>query len=144
MIRTLLIDNYDSFTNNLYHYLAEVNGCPPVIVRNDWEDWSIGALEEFDNVVISPGPGSPDKSDDFGICAEVIAEARIPILGICLGRRESPWDMAEQSLMHLLRGMGDCRRFGTSVSVSSLEFRRRSTRSGITRWPSPTFPRRWR
>lgn len=87
MIRTLLIDNYDSFTYNLYHYLAEVNGCPPVIVPNDWEDWSIGALEEFDNVVISPGPGSPEKSDDFGICAEVIAEARIPILGICLGHQ---------------------------------------------------------
>ncbi|WP_205677654.1 glutamine amidotransferase-related protein [Brevibacterium aurantiacum] len=87
MIRTLLIDNYDSFTYNLYHYLTEVNGCPPVIVPNDWEDWSIGALEEFDNVVISPGPGSPDKSDDFGICAEVIAEARIPILGICLGHQ---------------------------------------------------------
>lgn len=87
MIRTLLIDNYDSFTYNLYHYLTEVNGCPPVIVPNDWEDWSIGALEEFDNVVISPGPGSPEKSDDFGICAEVIAEARIPILGICLGHQ---------------------------------------------------------
>ena len=87
MIRTLLIDNYDSFTYNLYHYLAEVNGCPPVTVPNDWEDWSIGALEEFDNVVISPGPGSPEKSDDFGICAEVIAEARIPILGICLGHQ---------------------------------------------------------
>lgn len=87
MIRTLLIDNYDSFTYNLYHYLTEVNGCPPVIVPNDWEHWSIGALEEFDNVVISPGPGSPEKSDDFGICAELIAEARIPILGICLGHQ---------------------------------------------------------
>lgn len=87
MIRTLLIDNYDSFTFNLYHYLAEVNGTPPVVVPNDWEDWSIGALEEFDNVVISPGPGSPDKFDDFGICAEVIAKARIPILGICLGHQ---------------------------------------------------------
>ncbi|WP_240518027.1 aminodeoxychorismate synthase component I [Brevibacterium aurantiacum] len=87
MIRTLLIDNYDSFTYNLYHYLTEVNGCPPVIVPNDWEGWSIGALEEFDNVVISPGPGSPDKSEDFGICAEVIATARIPILGVCLGHQ---------------------------------------------------------
>ncbi|TSI16219.1 aminodeoxychorismate synthase component I [Brevibacterium aurantiacum] len=86
-MRTLLIDNYDSFTYNLYHYLTEVNGCPPVIVPNDWKDWSIGALEEFDNVVISPGPGSPDKSDDFGICAEVIDDARIPILGICLGHQ---------------------------------------------------------
>ena len=87
MIRTLFIDNYDSFTYNLYHYLTEVNGCPPVIVPNDWEGWSIGALEEFDNVVISPGPGSPDKSEDFGICAEVIATARIPILGVCLGHQ---------------------------------------------------------
>ncbi|PCC50136.1 aminodeoxychorismate synthase, component I [Brevibacterium aurantiacum] len=86
-MRTLLIDNYDSFTYNLYHYLTEVNGCPPVIVPNDWEGWSIGALEEFDNVVISPGPGSPDKSEDFGICAEVIATARIPILGVCLGHQ---------------------------------------------------------
>ena len=87
MIRTLLIDNYDSFTYNLYHYLTEVNGCPPVIVPNDWEDWSLRVLEEFDNVVISPGPGSPDKSEDFGICAEVIATAQIPVLGICLGHQ---------------------------------------------------------
>lgn len=87
MIRTLLIDNYDSFTFNLYHYLAEVNGTPPVIVPNDWTDWHPGALDGYDNVVISPGPGSPDKIADFGICAEVIATAIIPILGICLGHQ---------------------------------------------------------
>lgn len=87
MIRTLLIDNYDSFTFNLHHYLAEVNGTPPVVVPNDWADWHPVALDEFDNVVISPGPGSPDKYADFGICAEVIATARIPILGICLGHQ---------------------------------------------------------
>ncbi|MDN6134514.1 MAG: aminodeoxychorismate synthase component I [Brevibacterium sp.] len=87
MIRTLLIDNYDSFTFNLYHYLAEVNGIPPVVVLNDWADWHPGALDGFDNVVISPGPGSPDKIADFGICAEVIATATIPILGICLGHQ---------------------------------------------------------
>lgn len=87
MIRTLLIDNYDSFTFNLYHYLAEVNGIPPVVVPNDWVDWHPGALDGYDNVVISPGPGSPDKIADFGICAEVIATATIPILGICLGHQ---------------------------------------------------------
>ena len=87
MIRTLLIDNYDSFTFNLHHYLAEVNGTPPVVVPNDWADWHLGALNGFDNVVISPGPGSPDRVADFGICAEVIATARIPILGICLGHQ---------------------------------------------------------
>lgn len=87
MIRTLLIDNYDSFTFNLYHYLAEVNGTPPVVVPNDWADWRPGALDGYDNVVISPGPGSPDKIADFGICAEVIATAKIPILGICLGHQ---------------------------------------------------------
>ncbi|WP_319020649.1 aminodeoxychorismate synthase component I [Brevibacterium aurantiacum] len=87
MIRTLLIDNYDSFTFNLYHYLAEVNGIPPVVVPNDWIDWHAGALDGYDNVMISPGPGSPDKIADFGICAEVIATATIPILGICLGHQ---------------------------------------------------------
>ncbi|WP_353843833.1 aminodeoxychorismate synthase component I [Brevibacterium sp. RIT 803] len=87
MIRTLLIDNYDSFTFNLYHYLAEVNGTPPVVVPNDWTDWHAGALDGYDNVVISPGPGSPDKIADFGICDEVIATATIPILGICLGHQ---------------------------------------------------------
>ena len=87
MIRTLLIDNYDSFTFNLHHYLAEVNGIPPVVVPNDWADWHPGALDKFDNVVISPGPGSPDRFGDFGICAEVIATAKIPILGICLGHQ---------------------------------------------------------
>lgn len=87
MIRTLLIDNYDSFTYNLFHYFTGVNGSPPVIVPNDWEGWSLRALEEFDNVVISPGPGSPDNSTDFGICAEVVASAQIPVLGICLGHQ---------------------------------------------------------
>lgn len=87
MIRTLLIDNYDSFTFNLHHYLAEVNGIPPVVVPNDWADWYPGALDNFDNVVISPGPGSPDRFADFGICAEVIATAKIPLLGICLGHQ---------------------------------------------------------
>lgn len=87
MIRTLLIDNADSFTFNLFHLLAEVNGCEPVVVPNDWADYSLAALEDFDNVVISPGPGTPEETADFGICADVIAHAEIPILGVCLGHQ---------------------------------------------------------
>lgn len=87
MIRTLLIDNADSFTFNLFHLLAEVNGCEPVVVPNDWAEFSSAALEDFDNVVISPGPGTPLEPADFGICADVIEHAAIPVLGVCLGHQ---------------------------------------------------------
>ncbi|WP_228282261.1 aminodeoxychorismate synthase component I [Brevibacterium atlanticum] len=86
-LRTLLIDNADSFTLNLFHLLAEVNGCAPTLVPNDWAEFSLDVLSEFDNVVISPGPGTPEKSADFGICAEVIAQSPIPVLGVCLGHQ---------------------------------------------------------
>lgn len=86
-MRTLLIDNADSFTFNLFHLLADVNGCEPVVVPNDWADYSLAALDEFDNVVISPGPGTPVEPADFGICADVIAHAEIPVLGVCLGHQ---------------------------------------------------------
>lgn len=87
MIRTLLIDNRDSFTLNLFHLLAEVNGCAPTLVPNDWAEFEVVGLGEFDNVVISPGPGTPEQSADFGICAEVIAQSPIPVLGVCLGHQ---------------------------------------------------------
>jgi para-aminobenzoate synthetase len=87
MIRTLLIDNADSFTLNLFHLLAEVNGCAPTLVPNDWAEFDVSVLDEFDNVVISPGPGTPEKVADFGICAEIIVQSSIPILGVCLGHQ---------------------------------------------------------
>lgn len=87
MIRTLLIDNADSFTLNLFHLLAEVNGCEPTLVPNDWTEFSLDMLDEFHNVVISPGPGTPERPADFGICAEVIAQSPIPVLGVCLGHQ---------------------------------------------------------
>lgn len=86
-LRTLLIDNADSFTLNLFHLLAEVNGCAPTLVPNDWAEFEISVLEEFDNVVISPGPGTPERPADFGICAEVIKHSPIPVLGVCLGHQ---------------------------------------------------------
>jgi len=86
-MRTLIIDNYDSFTYNLAHYVAEVTGVAPVVVRNDDPDWTVADLDTFHNVVISPGPGHPERAADFGICAEVIRDGRIPLLGVCLGHQ---------------------------------------------------------
>ncbi|MFF8732606.1 aminodeoxychorismate synthase component I [Streptomyces sp. NPDC015171] len=86
-MRTLLVDNYDSFTYNLFHYLAEVNGREPVVIRNDDPDWHDGLLDGFDNVVLSPGPGAPHRPADFGLCAQIAEEARLPVLGVCLGHQ---------------------------------------------------------
>ncbi|GAA2735012.1 aminodeoxychorismate synthase component I [Streptomyces nogalater] len=86
-MRTLIIDNYDSFTHNLYHYVGQSTGTEPVVIRNDDPGFDLGTLREFDNVVISPGPGSPDRAPDFGFCASVIRAARIPVLGVCLGHQ---------------------------------------------------------
>lgn len=85
-MRTLLIDNYDSFTYNLYQLLGEVNGHPPVVLRND-TDYARVVFEDFDNVVISPGPGRPECERDFRISARVIRESNLPILGVCLGHQ---------------------------------------------------------
>ena len=81
----LLIDNYDSFSYNLYQMLGDIN--PDIkVVRND--SVTIEDIEEMapEKIVLSPGPGRPE---DSGICPEVIRHftGRIPILGICLGHQ---------------------------------------------------------
>ena len=108
-LRTLLLDNYDSYTHNLAHYLAEINhGVPPTILYNDAAhgDWarllsssSISSSSSsssppsfpFDNIVISPGPGSPDVPTDFGLSKAALLEADVPVLGICLGHQGLGW-----------------------------------------------------
>lgn len=100
-MRTLIIDNYDSFTYNLFHYMAEVTGAEPVVLRNDHPGWTIADLQYFDNVIISPGPGRPDRLADFGICAEVIRHGGLPLLGVCLGHQ------------------GICQLFGAAVRPAS-------------------------
>lgn len=89
-MKTLLIDNYDSYTYNLFQLVAEVNGEEPVVVLND----AVGALPDvgeflagFDNVVVSPGPGHPAEPRDFGLSAAVLAGSAIPVLGVCLGHQ---------------------------------------------------------
>ena len=85
-MKTLLLDNYDSFSHILFQYLWEVNGEEPLFVRND--EWTLDRIraERFDNIVISPGPGHPGNARDFGVCGEVLrADLGKPILGVCLG-----------------------------------------------------------
>ncbi|KAL1295260.1 hypothetical protein AAHE18_19G199100 [Arachis hypogaea] len=92
-VRTLLIDNYDSYTYNIYQELSVVNGVPPVVIQNDdwiWEELSHYLYEEnaFDNIVISPGPGSPACPQDIGICLQLLHKCwDIPVLGVCLGHQ---------------------------------------------------------
>ncbi|MEV0221609.1 aminodeoxychorismate synthase component I [Streptomyces sp. NPDC050704] len=86
-MKTLLIDNYDSYTYNLFQLIAEVNGEEPVVILNDASADGLPDLREFDNVVVSPGPGHPGRVRDFGISAGVLAESGIPVLGVCLGHQ---------------------------------------------------------
>jgi para-aminobenzoate synthetase len=86
-MQTLLIDNYDSFTYNLFQILAEVNGVEPTVVRNDEASWEELSRLRIDNVVLSPGPGRPQRERDFGVCSEVIRRCEVPLLGVCLGHQ---------------------------------------------------------
>ena len=86
-MRTLLIDNYDSFTYNLYQYLAASNSRPPRVIRNDELSWLEIESLEFDNIVISPGPGRPQRPADLGVVNDVLRHTRVPLLGVCLGHQ---------------------------------------------------------
>ena len=94
-MRTLLIDNYDSYTFNLFHLLGEVNGSEPVVVKNDELPREELARLGADNVVISPGPGRPEHPRDVGVTLDALLRAEVPVLGVCLGH---------QALAHVLGG----------------------------------------
>jgi para-aminobenzoate synthetase len=92
---TLLVDNYDSYTYNVFHLLAGVSGEEPIVVHNDMVSWRALSRWDFDAIVLSPGPGHPARWHDFGVCADILRSSEIPVLGICLGH---------QGLGHVLKG----------------------------------------
>ena len=83
MKKIVVIDNYDSFTYNLVHYL-EAMDAEVTVLRNDEFDWE--ELEEFEKIILSPGPGIPDEA---GLLKDVIRKyaATKSILGVCLGQQ---------------------------------------------------------
>jgi para-aminobenzoate synthetase len=86
-MRTLLVDNHDSYTYNVFHLLAAASGEEPVVVNNDAVSWRVLSRSNFDAIVLSPGPGRPERWHDFGVCRDILRYSEIPVLGICLGHQ---------------------------------------------------------
>jgi para-aminobenzoate synthetase component 2 len=84
MTKILVIDNYDSFVFNIVQYLQQL-GAEVVVKRND--EVNANSINEFDGVLLSPGPGTPE---DAGACIEIVnaaIEKQKPLLGVCLGHQ---------------------------------------------------------
>ena len=83
-MRILTIDNYDSFTYNLVHYIESVTGKKPDVFRND--EITLDEVENYDKILLSPGPGIPEEA---GICLDLIKQygPTKSILGVCLGHQ---------------------------------------------------------
>ena len=84
-MKILLLDNYDSFTYNLYHYLSALH-CKVDVFRNDQISTNQINKNKYKKIVISPGPGTPNQS---GNCIKIVKHfyKKIPILGVCLGHQ---------------------------------------------------------
>ena len=84
-MKIILIDNYDSFTFNLYHYISSL-GVKVDVIRNDEITEKQIIRNKYDRIVISPGPGNPNQS---GNCIRIVKALykKIPILGVCLGHQ---------------------------------------------------------
>jgi len=87
-MKFLIIDNYDSFVYNIAQYLGEL-GVESDVVRNDKITLDEIKQNNYDAIVISPGPGTPEEKKYFGVCSDVITNMgpTTPILGVCLGHQ---------------------------------------------------------
>ncbi len=87
-MKFLIIDNYDSFVYNIAQYLGEL-GVDCDVIRNDKITIDEIKQKNYDGIIISPGPGTPDDKKYFGVCSDVIKEmgSNTPILGVCLGHQ---------------------------------------------------------
>jgi len=83
-MRVLVIDNYDSFVYNLVQYLAQL-GAEVVVRRNDEVD--LAELDDVDGVLVSPGPGTPERAGSSVAVIRRSAERELPLLGVCLGHQ---------------------------------------------------------
>ncbi len=84
--RILVVDNYDSFTFNLVHLLAEI-GADVAVVRADAESGPALAARQPDGVVLSPGPGTPERAGAMLEALALFAQRGTPVLGVCLGHQ---------------------------------------------------------
>ena len=87
-MRFLIIDNYDSFVYNIAQYLGEL-GVESTVIRNDKITLDEIKNSNYDAIIISPGPGTPEDKKYFGVCSDVIKQLgeSTPILGVCLGHQ---------------------------------------------------------
>lgn len=87
MTRTLLVDNHDSYTYNLFQLITGISGTEPTVVVND--DPALPRLRpaDFDNIVVSPGPGRPQNPRDVGFASDLLGRTTLPVLGVCLGHQ---------------------------------------------------------
>jgi para-aminobenzoate synthetase len=86
-VKTLLVDNHDSYSFNVFHLLAEASGEEPMVVNNDAVSWRVLTRMDFDAIVLSPGPGHPSRWHDFGVCRDILRYSETPVFGICLGHQ---------------------------------------------------------
>ena len=90
-MRTLIVDNYDSYTYNLFQLAAQTYGVEPVVMPNDDPGWAELDPSRFDALIISPGPGRPQQRRDIGITLDLIRDSGLPALGVCLGHQALAW-----------------------------------------------------
>ena len=87
-MRVLIVDNRDSFTYNLCQLVGKLTAREPLVIPNTERRWrELIEGQGVAAVVVSPGPGSPEQPDDFGICSEIIRDSVVPLLGVCLGHQ---------------------------------------------------------
>ena len=115
-MRFLIIDNYDSFVYNIAQYLGEL-GVECEVIRNNKITVQQIKEKNYDAIIISPGPGTPEDKKYFGVCSEVIKDIgpTTPILGVCLGH---------QGIIDAFGGKvtnAGCVRHGKTSNVNHLE-----------------------
>ena len=86
-MKILIIDNYDSFTYNLFQQVASIKKCIPEVYKNDEISYDEIIEKNYDCIIISPGPGRPEVKKDFGVCTKVLLSYNKPVLGVCLGHQ---------------------------------------------------------